>query len=166
MKAQDIANAFLNKVPIEAVENGEGIHKVKLQKLLFFAQEEFLYRHEKPLFEDKIEAWEHGPVVREVWNNYVNLPYYIITIVPQEIKINKEAQEVVDYIWFKHGEKDTWYLRDLSHSYEIWENKRDNKYNGRGEITTKEILAYKKKCEKAKKEAREYIENLAKEFVC
>ncbi|EAL52525.1 hypothetical protein [Campylobacter upsaliensis] len=56
MKAQSIANAFLNKVPIEAVENNEGIHKIKLQKLLFLAQKEYLFRYEKPLFKEKIEA--------------------------------------------------------------------------------------------------------------
>ncbi|MBX7491268.1 Panacea domain-containing protein [Helicobacter turcicus] len=165
MKARDIANAFLNKVPIGAVENGEGLHKVKLQKLLFFAQEEYLFRYEKPLFSDKIEAWQHGPVVREVWNEYAKHSNHIITIVPKIESLPKEAQKVVDFIWSKYGEKDTWYLRDLTHSYKIWSDKRDSKYNGRGEITTDEILQYKKECEKNKIVAREYIENLAKEFI-
>lgn len=166
MKAQQIAEAFLNKIPIEAVESGEGMHKVKLQKLLFFAQEEFLYRHNEPLFDDKIEAWEHGPVIREVWNVYAEIPHYIIKSVPQVVELPQEAQEVVDEIWARYGEKDTWYLRDLSHSYEIWTNKRDSQYDGRGEITLDEILQYKKKCEREKKEAAEYIKNLAKELVC
>ena len=166
MKAQSIANSFLNKVPVEAMENNEGIHKVKLQKLLFLAQEEYLFRYGKPLFGEKIEAWEHGPVVREVWNEYAELPYYIINIIPPQEIIPEKAKEVVDYIWSKYGEKDTWYLRDLTHSYKIWKDKRDTKYNGRGEISIEEILQYKKHCESEKAKAREYIENLSKEFLC
>lgn len=166
MKAQSIANAFLNKVPIEAVENNEGIHKVKLQKLLFLAQEEYLFRYEKPLFEEKIEAWEHGPVVREVWNEYAIFPFHIINIIPPQENIPEKAKEVVDFIWYKYGEKDTWYLKDLTHSYKIWEDKRESKYKGRGEITIEEILQYKKECEKNKAKARAYIENLSQEFLC
>lgn len=41
MKAQQIAEAFLNKIPIEAVESGEGMHKVKLQKLFFLHKRSF-----------------------------------------------------------------------------------------------------------------------------
>lgn len=153
MKAQNIANAFLNKVPTEAVENGEGLHKIKLQKLLFLHNEEYLFRYEEPLFEDKIEAWQHGPVVREIWNIYADLPYHIIKSIPQKETIPQKAQEVVDFIWTKYGEKDTWYLRDLTHSYKIWNDKRDSSYGGRGEITPDEILQYKKECEKNKTEA-------------
>lgn len=166
MKAQKIANAFLNKVPIEAVENGEGLHKIKLQKLLFFAQEEYLFRYEEPLFEEKIEAWQHGPVVREIWNEYANLPYYIIKNIPQKENIPQKAQEVIDFIWLKYGEKDSWYLSNLTHSYQIWEDKRKPEYLGRGELTCKEILEYKKECERNKAEARKYIDNIAKEFLC
>jgi uncharacterized phage-associated protein len=38
-----------------------------LQKLLYFSQAHYLEQYGVPLFYQDIEAWEHGPVVREVW---------------------------------------------------------------------------------------------------
>ncbi|MCR2105175.1 hypothetical protein [Campylobacter upsaliensis] len=82
-------------------------------------------------------------MVRKVWNEFAKLPYHIINIIPSQENMPKDVEEVVDYIWYKYGEKDTWYLRDLTHSYKIWKDKRDEKYNGRGEISIEEILQYK-----------------------
>lgn len=38
--------------------------------MLFFAQCWFLARHGKPLFNSRIEAWDHGPVVPAVYAEY------------------------------------------------------------------------------------------------
>ncbi|MDD6056609.1 MAG: DUF4065 domain-containing protein [Helicobacteraceae bacterium] len=165
MEAIQVANAFLNKIDINAIEEGAGIHKVKLQKLLFFAQDEFLYRFNKPLFNEKIEAWEHGPVVREVWNHFQNSSY-IINEVPDIVCLKQEQKEVIDFIWGKYGGTDAWVLRDISHSYKIWRDKRDPIFKGRGEITQKEILDYRLECEKAKNNAIKEVENLADKLLC
>jgi uncharacterized phage-associated protein len=39
----------------------------KLQKLLYYAQGYALALLGRPLFRDRIEAWDHGPVVPGVW---------------------------------------------------------------------------------------------------
>jgi uncharacterized phage-associated protein len=41
---------------------------LKLQKLLYFAQGWHLAFSGFPLFEDPIEAWRHGPVIRSIYN--------------------------------------------------------------------------------------------------
>lgn len=46
------------------------ITNLKLQKLLYFANLLNISILGKPLFQDKIEAWDLGPVVREVYHRY------------------------------------------------------------------------------------------------
>lgn len=50
--------------------NGQTISNLKLQKILYFIQAEFLVVQDKPCFQEKIEAWDFGPVVPEVYRHY------------------------------------------------------------------------------------------------
>ena len=49
-----------------------GISNLKLQKLLYFVQAEFLVstQDHSPCFSDTIEAWDFGPVVPAVYHHY------------------------------------------------------------------------------------------------
>ena len=49
---------------------GRGISNLKLQKMLYFIQAEFLVFANKPCFSDTIEAWDFGPVVPSVYHRY------------------------------------------------------------------------------------------------
>ena len=51
-------------------EYGELITHLKLQKLLYYVQANYLAKHKEPFFADSIEAWKYGPVVRKVWEKY------------------------------------------------------------------------------------------------
>lgn len=77
--ALEIAKWFLLKNNAEIAEHEaandnyevyEGITHLKLQKLLYYAQGISLALYDKELFYENIEAWPHGPVVRNVYNNY------------------------------------------------------------------------------------------------
>lgn len=46
------------------------ISNLKLQKLLYFVQAEFLVSTGCPCFPEEIEAWDFGPVVPEVYHKY------------------------------------------------------------------------------------------------
>ena len=43
------------------------VSRMKLQKLLYYAQAWSLVWDDEPLFSEPIQAWERGPVVRQVW---------------------------------------------------------------------------------------------------
>ena len=60
----DVATWFLCN---QDETTGEAISPLKLQKLCYYAQALHLARHGTPLFREDIEAWEHGPVVRSLW---------------------------------------------------------------------------------------------------
>ncbi len=83
-----------------------GISNLKLQKLLYFVQAEFLAFTEskQPCFSEAIEAWDFGPVVREAYQEYkqyggANIPsiteYYEVTD-DWEIKKKRYDENVID----------------------------------------------------------------------
>jgi len=49
---------------------GTGISNLRLQKILYFVQAEFLVSQGMPCFRDKIEAWDFGPVAPNVYHQY------------------------------------------------------------------------------------------------
>lgn len=61
-------------------EIGSIINNLKLQKVLYFLQAEFLVRFGYPCFDEKIEAWDFGPVIPCVYHHYkvygaASIPY-------------------------------------------------------------------------------------------
>lgn len=64
--ALDIANYVIAKC------NGDGysISNLQLQKILYFIQKKFLLETNEPAFLNRIEAWQFGPVVPEVYYKY------------------------------------------------------------------------------------------------
>ena len=52
-------------------KKGQGVSNLKLQKLLYFIQAEFLIETGKRCFSDEIYAWDFGPVVPTVYREYV-----------------------------------------------------------------------------------------------
>ncbi len=65
--AQDVANYFIFKAQEEGQEL---LSNLKLQKLVYYAQGIYLAEYGIPLFDDKIIAWQYGPVVPELYRKY------------------------------------------------------------------------------------------------
>ena len=58
----------------------KNISNLKLQKVLYFVQAEFLVAKDQPCFSERIEAWDFGPVVPSVYQKYkvygsANIPF-------------------------------------------------------------------------------------------
>lgn len=51
-------------------ENLNGISNLKLQKILYFIQIQFLKEYNEVCFSDNIEAWNFGPVILKAYNEY------------------------------------------------------------------------------------------------
>lgn len=64
--AIEVADWFLRKVNRPA---GDSINQMKLQVLLYFSEAWSLAVFDRQLFDEEIQAWEHGPVVYSVWNS-------------------------------------------------------------------------------------------------
>ena len=51
-------------------EEPEGLTHMRLQKLLYYAQGWHLAAFGRPLYVGRIEAWKHGPVVKEIYPTF------------------------------------------------------------------------------------------------
>lgn len=82
-KAIDIAFHLLNI----AQRNGDCITNLKLQKLLYYAQAWFMVNNNgELLFDDPIEAWKYGPVIRSVYGKFKKNNSYPIALTEKQIK--------------------------------------------------------------------------------
>jgi uncharacterized phage-associated protein len=116
----DIANYFLVLVDREA---GDSITQLKIQKLVYFAQGISLSLLKKPLFNEQIEAWEHGPVIRELRKTFGTLKDGPIAA-PGEIDFDIYSQsdkELIYKVYSTYGEHSASYLRNLTHEHVIWQ---------------------------------------------
>lgn len=79
--------------------NGYSISNLKLQKILYFVQADFLVSLGIPCFEEEIEAWDFGPVVSDVYHEF---KIYGNSNIPSsecqnaEILILKKDREVIE----------------------------------------------------------------------
>ena len=62
----DVAKYIIQYCKIQ----GYYISNLKLQKILYFVQAEFLVVSNRACFREEIEAWDFGPVVPEVYHEY------------------------------------------------------------------------------------------------
>ena len=131
-KAIEIAYWFLNynfrkqKELIAANEYFDvydGLTHLKLQKLLYNAQGMSLAINDKPLFEEHLEAWEHGPVVDCVYNVFSVFGRREI-IIPNtreiddmiwKIENDDETEDVLEKTYNKFIKYTAWELREMSH---------------------------------------------------
>ena len=109
---------------------GKPISNKKLQKLVYYAQAwHLVLRDGKPLFNDPIEAWVHGPAVRALYGAYKQYGHGNIGDAVQEkdlTGITKDMEDVLDQVWEAYGEKyDAEYLEMLSHSEAPWQKARE-----------------------------------------
>lgn len=70
MDAMDVADFFIATANEGNPEEDDGMTNMKLNKLMFFAQAASMQRFGKPLFDTPIEAWDYGPVVRDVYRTF------------------------------------------------------------------------------------------------
>jgi len=115
----DVAKYFLSRVN---EEYDERLSNLKLQKLLYYAQGFHLALFNKSLFNEKIEAWEHGPVVPDIYYEYKRYGARGIPT-PGNIDFDKydnKTTELLDEIYDVFGQFSAWKLRNFTHAEPPW----------------------------------------------
>lgn len=95
-----------------AIECRAPLNVIKLQRLIYFAHGAHLAKFNVPLITDEIEAWDYGPVIRNIYHtfrHYGNEPIMHIPEVYLEINGNKspillnvfpdDVNETLDNVW-------------------------------------------------------------------
>jgi uncharacterized phage-associated protein len=117
---------------------------MKLQKLVYYSQAWSLVWDERPLFENEIEAWANGPVVRALYDchrgKFSVFPGFFPGS-PEALTISE--QSTVDMVLGFYGDKDPQWLSDLTHLEQPWRVAREGIPDGeRGSrIIGKDVLA-------------------------
>ncbi len=85
--------------------------------------------HGKPIFKDKIEAWNYGPVVPELYAKYKH--YGSKGIAPEKTfdpdSIDNDLREFLDEVYSALGQFSAVGLMNLTHEDECWKEAFPNK---------------------------------------
>jgi len=102
------------------LERMETITTMKLQKLVYYSQAWSLVWDEKPLFEEDIEAWANGPVVRGLFDYHRGM--YEISSMPlgNSGLLNQEQRDTVDAVLEYYGHRSAQWLIELTHMEDPW----------------------------------------------
>ncbi|MCR5319091.1 MAG: DUF4065 domain-containing protein [Treponema sp.] len=117
------------------------VDNLKLQKLLFYAQAVSLVLGKKPLFQDKIEAWDYGPVVPCIYRKYKKYDAQI----PKKKTTQKGHEDPECFHWIDlalshYGDMTGSQLITLTHSEKPWQTAYAKGRNT--EITKTSIKAF------------------------
>ena len=124
--AKQVSQFFLTLTDPDA---GDFISNLKLQKLVYYGQGFHLAMHGEKLFNEDILAWEHGPVVEELYHEYkgygasgIPMPedFDVATFTDKQNELLREVYEV-------YGQFSAWKLRNMTHSERPWLETEKNK---------------------------------------
>lgn len=122
----------------DAREDGDSITNMKLQKLLYYFQGFHLAAFDEVLFNDRIEAWEHGPVVPKVWrelNPFGRDPIRMVAS-DRDLGFQGKRLRLMTNVYEVYGQYSPWRLRRQTHKEPPWKlARRRGEDTGDYEIT-------------------------------
>jgi len=101
-------------------DSGEPISNLKLQKLLYYAQGWHLALKDEPLFNERIEAWVHGPAVPPVYGSFKQWSWQPIDWDPGKVDLPAPAKEHLDRVLERYGPLTAFHLEQLTHREAPW----------------------------------------------
>ena len=102
------------------LEQKESMTTMKLQKLVYYSQAWSLVWDEKPLFEEAIEAWANGPVIRDLFDYHRGMYQILSMPIGNPRLLNQEQRDTVDAVLEYYGDQPAQWLIDLTHMEEPW----------------------------------------------
>lgn len=113
---------------------------MKLHKLLYYCQAWSLVWDEAPLYNDHIEAWANGPVVKNLFEFHRGL-YEIQQsdiLIGTIASLSDKQRDTIDSVLNFYGDKSAQWLINLTHSEKPWIDARKGlEPNERGSVTIK-----------------------------
>lgn len=118
---------------------------MKLQKLVYYCQAWSLVWDETPLFDEKIEAWANGPVVRRLYDAHKGVFELCNISGCDPANLTSKQTETIDAVLNYYGDKSAQWLGDLTHMEKPWNDARiglDVGANSNREITLASMDEY------------------------
>lgn len=120
-KAMDIANYIIDY----ADKNGMYMTQLKVQKILYYIQGEFLKEKNDKCFNEKILCWNYGPVVREVWEGLYKNGSSQLFIFDYKNSIDLDDRAIINKVIDNKGNKSAFELVNDTHSEFPWKYSKE-----------------------------------------
>ena len=150
--AETNAEKNLNQSTNNDYDIYEGITHLKLQKLLYFAQGVCLAETGEPLFYDNIEAWSYGPVVRSIYEKFVDNGRNNLELdmenpenssIVDKILNDTKVRKILDFVYENFASYTAWKLVDMTHKIGTpWDITREKNNNEKDVIDNSLIKDY------------------------
>ena len=96
-------------------EKKEEIDELKLHKILYFSQKEYIMLINDFLFEEDFEGWYLGPI-----NKLVRKEYKSIKTRKEDISLKDMEKKIIDRVFDRYKDMDSYKLSNLSHKEYSW----------------------------------------------
>jgi uncharacterized phage-associated protein len=121
LNALDVSKYILS-LPVK--DKGYVISNLTLQKLLYYCQGYYLGYTGERLFAESVEAWEHGPVVNNVYDEYKkykkdSIPSEILTLNDKK-KYSREQIAIINFVFKQYSVYSAHELREMTHNESPW----------------------------------------------
>jgi uncharacterized phage-associated protein len=107
-----------------ARQHGDLLSNLKLQKLVYYSQAWYLALKDKPLFNDPIEAWVHGPVVPKLYRRFRKYGWQPIDGTIQAPQFTNGTEKHLVEVFSVYGQFSAWDLERMTHQEEPWRKAR------------------------------------------
>lgn len=124
--ARSVANELIRR----ALAAGRPLTPLQVQKLVYFCHAWMLGLHGQPLLKQRIEAWQYGPAVRDI---YDSLHQYGREPVTQPIQytddhFDEREVDLIDQVWEKYGGLSGPELSNMTHRigspwFQVWDRR-------------------------------------------
>ena len=132
--AKEIARYFLSKDTDKKMFNTNLVEfnnrkayegNIRLNKYLYFAQTVYLAKYGKLLFEDEFVAYDNGPVIKEIVENY---PSMQASASKEPIILPKDIEKFLDKIYLSLENATCEELIEITHEDTAWKEVSDKTY--------------------------------------
>ena len=124
-RLQEVKMANVFDVAKYILQTQGNMSVMKLQKLVYFCQAWSLVWDEKPLFNEEIQAWALGPVVRELYELHKGAFELDSINKGNPDDLTTEQKETIDAVLKAYGDKTAQWLSDLTHYEKPWNEARE-----------------------------------------
>jgi uncharacterized phage-associated protein len=118
--ALDVARYLVDLAAAES--EPDYLSHLRLQKLLYYVQGWSLALRHKPMFSSRIEAWAHGPVVRDLYPKFAG--HGMKSLTPEDVgeakSLTKEDRRFIAEVWEVYKDYSATSLRNMTHNEPPW----------------------------------------------
>ena len=115
--ATDVADWFLGNIDRDS---GDAITHLKLQKLVYYAQAWSLALRDRPLFDEDMQAWAHGPVAESIYRDHKGSGWDALPAPETAPDIGEEDSEFLATILATYGDFSAKHLERMTHREAPW----------------------------------------------